>query len=119
MTKKRKQTPTTRTKAPGTSRVPQESSGFGPSVDAVYLRVHAIQAEARSRAWQAVNTAMVHAQERAENNFPVFSQPRTKLWQGLLTLPLCRQKVSDLDPGRRPAVQQTAGSGDPRRTAST
>jgi len=36
-----------------------------------------------------------------------------KLWQGLLTLPLGRPKVSNPKPGGRPTVQQTAGSGDP------
>src|SRR5271166_1463761 len=67
--------------------------------------------------------------ERAGNNFPEFSQSRpscgtklwrcgTKLWQGLLTLPLGRPKVSNPKPGGRPTVQQTAGSGDPRRTAN-
>ena len=33
----------------------------------------------------------------------------TKLWQGLLTLPLGRPKVSNPKPGGRPTVQQTAG----------
>src|SRR5208337_152873 len=66
--------------------------------------------------------------ERAGNNFPEFSQSRpscgtklwrcgTKLWQGLPTLPLGRPNVSNPEPGGRPTVQQTAGSGDPRRTA--
>src|SRR5271166_471266 len=45
-------------------------------------------------------------------------QDRPKLWQGLLTLPLGRPKVSNHKPGGRPTVQQTAGSGDPRRTAN-
>src|SRR5208337_1489433 len=67
--------------------------------------------------------------ERAGNNFPEFSESRpscgtkmwrcgTKLWEGLLTLPLDRPKVSNPKPGGRPTVQQTAGSGDPRRTAN-
>ena len=41
------------------------------------------------------------------------NQDQTKLWQGLLTLPLGRPKVSNPKPGGRPTVQQTAGSGDP------
>ena len=43
------------------------------------------------------------------------NQDQTKLWQGLLTLPLGRPKVSNPKPGGRPTVQQTAGSGDPRQ----
>jgi len=40
-------------------------------------------------------------QEQAGNNFPEFSQSRTKLWQGLLTLPPRRPK--DRSPTRTPA----------------
>src|SRR5208283_5702234 len=47
-----------------------------------------------------------------------FPEGGPKLWQGLLTLPLGRPKVSNPEPGGRPTVQQTAGSGDPRRTAN-
>src|SRR5271166_2258059 len=84
-----------------------------------------------------INRASYRAKERAGNNFSEFSQSRpscgktkTKLWQGLLTLPLGRPKVSNPKPGGsygpagggvwRPAPnrQQTAGSGDPRQTAN-
>ncbi len=42
----------------------------------------------------------------------------TTLWQGLLTLPPRRPEVSSPDSVGRPAVGQTAGSGDPRRTVA-
>ena len=65
-----------------------------------------------------LNSASLTPKEQAGNNFPEFSQSRTKLWQGLLTLPLRRPEVSNAGPSGRPAVRQTAGSGDPRRTAA-
>src|SRR5208283_6094153 len=45
--------------------------------------------------------AAICLKEQAGNNFPEFSQSRTKLWQGLLTLPPRRPK--DRSPTRTPA----------------
>jgi hypothetical protein len=42
-------------------RTPGRRGGADPPLDALYVRVHAILAEARGRAWQAVNAAMVEA----------------------------------------------------------
>ena len=39
-------------------------------------------------------------------------------WPGRRVNPLGRPKVSNPEPGGRPTVQKTAGSGDPRRTAN-
>jgi len=57
----------------------------------------------------------------ADENFPyptveALRRLGPKLWQGLLTLPLRPPKVSNPDPGGRPTLGRTAGSGDPRRT---
>jgi len=53
-------------------------------------------------------------QEQAGNNFPEFSQSRTKLWQGLLTLPPRRPK--DRSPTRTPAGNLRSGR---RRSGKT
>ena len=42
-------------------RTPGRRGGADPPLDALYARVHAILTEARGRAWQAVNAAMVEA----------------------------------------------------------
>jgi len=52
--------------------------------------------------------------EQAGNNFPEFSQSRTKLWQGLLTLPPRRPK--DRSPTRIPAGNLRSGR---RRSGKT
>src|SRR5208337_1269310 len=52
--------------------------------------------------------------EQAGNNFPEFSQSRTKLWQGLLTLPPRRPK--DRSPTRTPAGNLRSGR---RRSGKT
>jgi len=61
MAKKRKPTRQTRAKVAGSGRTPKRWSGSDASLDALYVRVHAILTEARTRAWQAVNSAMVEA----------------------------------------------------------
>ena len=65
MAKKRQQAPKptrkTRPRAAGSRRAPEKPGGSDPSLDALYVRVHAILTEARGRAWLAVNTAMVEA----------------------------------------------------------
>ena len=61
MAKKRKQTRKARPEAARSGRTPKGRRGPDPSLDALYVRVHEILTEARSRAWQAVNAAMVEA----------------------------------------------------------
>src|SRR5271157_3663933 len=46
-------------------------------------------------------------EEQAGNNFPELSESRTKLWQGLLTLPTRRPK--DRSPTRTPAGNLRSG----------
>ena len=70
-------------------------------------------------------TSRPGALEQAGNNLPEYSQSRTKLWQGLHQVvarspDLATSPTEGLQPRPhgRPAVRQTAGSGDPPRTAA-
>src|SRR5438270_7468173 len=61
MAKTRKPAEKARAKPPGSGRTPVKRSTTDSRLEALYLKVHAILTEARRRAWQAVNTAMVQA----------------------------------------------------------
>jgi hypothetical protein len=61
MAKKPKNSRRAQPKAVRGGRTPWRRGGADPPLDALYARVRAILTEARGRAWQAVNAAMVEA----------------------------------------------------------
>jgi hypothetical protein len=61
MAKKPKKSRQAQPKAVQGGLSPGRRGGADPPLDALYARVHSTLAEARGRAWQAVNAAMVEA----------------------------------------------------------